>query len=90
MAKGHLATLPREDAWPSQGGTPPAPEMATRLLGVKRKFTEKEELVLRLQDQYTDDAGVIAAFLLNYVKRYVLGQLQIMLFLLGLPFDANL
>ncbi|TXG57373.1 hypothetical protein EZV62_018686 [Acer yangbiense] len=29
---------------------------------------EKEELVMRLEDQYPDDAGVMAAFLLNYVN----------------------
>ncbi|KAG8384090.1 hypothetical protein BUALT_Bualt04G0081900 [Buddleja alternifolia] len=33
-----------------------------------RELTDKEELVLRLQKQYPGDIGVIAAFLLNYVK----------------------
>ncbi|KAH9795135.1 Mannose-6-phosphate isomerase 1 [Citrus sinensis] len=34
----------------------------------KRQLTDKEMLVLRLEGQYPDDAGVLAAFLLNYVK----------------------
>ncbi|XP_031248215.1 mannose-6-phosphate isomerase 1-like isoform X2 [Pistacia vera] len=34
----------------------------------KRQLTDKEKLVLRLEGQYPADAGVIAAFLLNYVK----------------------
>lgn len=34
----------------------------------KRKLTVKELLVLRLESQYPDDVGVIAAFFLNYVK----------------------
>ncbi|KAL7090305.1 hypothetical protein ACP275_12G032500 [Erythranthe tilingii] len=33
-----------------------------------RQLTEKEELVLRLEKQYPGDVGVIASFLLNYVK----------------------
>ncbi|KAK6152876.1 hypothetical protein DH2020_012515 [Rehmannia glutinosa] len=33
-----------------------------------RELTDKEELVLRLEKQYPRDIGVIAAFLLNYVK----------------------
>ncbi|ESR61685.1 hypothetical protein CICLE_v10017881mg [Citrus x clementina] len=34
----------------------------------KRQLTDKEMLVLRLEGQYPDDAGVLATFLLNYVK----------------------
>ncbi|KAJ9140756.1 hypothetical protein P3X46_031364 [Hevea brasiliensis] len=34
----------------------------------KRKLTDKEQLVLRLESQCPADAGVIAAFLLSYVK----------------------
>ncbi|KAJ4709919.1 Mannose-6-phosphate isomerase [Melia azedarach] len=34
----------------------------------KRQLTDKELLVLRLEGQYPNDAGVLAAFLLNYVK----------------------
>ncbi|KAH6799278.1 Mannose-6-phosphate isomerase [Perilla frutescens var. frutescens] len=40
-------------------------------LNIKREvrgLTEKENLVLRLEKQYPGDVGVIAAFLLNYVK----------------------
>lgn len=37
-------------------------------LNQKRQLTDKEMLVLRLEGQYPDDAGVLAAFLLNYVK----------------------
>ncbi|KAM7524214.1 hypothetical protein LguiA_014116 [Lonicera macranthoides] len=33
-----------------------------------RQLTGKEELVLRLEKQYPDDVGIIAAFLFNYVK----------------------
>lgn len=33
-----------------------------------RQLTSKEELVLRLEKQYSDDIGVIAALLFNYVK----------------------
>lgn len=33
-----------------------------------RELTDKEELILRLEKQYPGDVGVIAAFLLNYVK----------------------
>ncbi|KAK3017087.1 hypothetical protein RJ639_007661 [Escallonia herrerae] len=33
-----------------------------------RELTDKEELVLRLEKQYPDDVGVIAAFLFNHVK----------------------
>ncbi|KAM7524215.1 hypothetical protein LguiA_014117 [Lonicera macranthoides] len=33
-----------------------------------RQLTSKEELVLRLEKQYPDDVGIIAAFLFNYVK----------------------
>lgn len=33
-----------------------------------RQLTAKELLVLRLEKQYPDDVGVIAAFFLNYVK----------------------
>lgn len=33
-----------------------------------RQLTDKEELVLRLEKQFPGDVGVIAAFLLNYVK----------------------
>ncbi|XP_037494047.1 mannose-6-phosphate isomerase 1 [Jatropha curcas] len=34
----------------------------------ERELTDKEQLVLRLESQYPADTGVIAAFLLNYVK----------------------
>ncbi|KAJ8550064.1 hypothetical protein K7X08_033771 [Anisodus acutangulus] len=34
----------------------------------ERELTEKEQLVLRLEKQYPADVGVLAAFLLNYVK----------------------
>ncbi|GLT43486.1 hypothetical protein SLA2020_174290 [Shorea laevis] len=34
----------------------------------KRQLTDKEQLVLRLEGQYPADAGVMAAFFLNYVK----------------------
>ncbi|KAL8531995.1 hypothetical protein ACS0TY_008557 [Phlomoides rotata] len=40
-------------------------------LNVKREageLTDKEELVLRLEKEYPGDVGVIASFLLNYVK----------------------
>ncbi|KAK4410189.1 Mannose-6-phosphate isomerase 1 [Sesamum angolense] len=33
-----------------------------------RQLTDKEELVLRLEKQFPGDVGVLAAFLLNYVK----------------------
>lgn len=33
-----------------------------------RQLTEKEQLVLRLEEQYAADIGVISAFFLNYVK----------------------
>jgi mannose-6-phosphate isomerase len=33
-----------------------------------RLLTEKELLVLRLENQYPSDIGVIAAFFLNHVK----------------------
>ncbi|KAL2551853.1 Mannose-6-phosphate isomerase 2 [Forsythia ovata] len=33
-----------------------------------RELTDKEELVLRLENQYPGDVGVIAAFLFNYIK----------------------
>ncbi|XP_004233489.2 mannose-6-phosphate isomerase 1-like [Solanum lycopersicum] len=33
-----------------------------------RELTEKEQVVLRLEKQYPADIGVLAAFLLNYVK----------------------
>ncbi|KAK4284234.1 hypothetical protein QN277_001093 [Acacia crassicarpa] len=33
-----------------------------------RELTDKEKLVLRLEEQYPDDIGVIASFLFNYVK----------------------
>ncbi|OIT38308.1 PREDICTED: mannose-6-phosphate isomerase 1-like [Nicotiana attenuata] len=33
-----------------------------------RQLTEKEQVVLRLEKQYPADVGVLAAFLLNYVK----------------------
>ncbi|PHT54841.1 Mannose-6-phosphate isomerase 2 [Capsicum baccatum] len=33
-----------------------------------RELTEKEQVVLRLEKQYPADVGVLAAFLLNYVK----------------------
>lgn len=32
------------------------------------ELTDKEELVLRLEKEYPGDVGVIASFLLNYVK----------------------
>ncbi|PHT89114.1 Mannose-6-phosphate isomerase 2 [Capsicum annuum] len=34
----------------------------------ERELAEKEQLVLRLEKQYPADVGVLAAFLLNYVK----------------------
>ncbi|KAM7270452.1 hypothetical protein ACFE04_029666 [Oxalis oulophora] len=45
-------------------------KMKTRLNleSKKRQLTDKERLVLRLESQYPSDAGVMAAFLLNYVK----------------------
>lgn len=33
-----------------------------------KQLTSKEELVLRLEKQYPDDVGVLAALLFNYVK----------------------
>ncbi|CAA2938399.1 mannose-6-phosphate isomerase 1-like [Olea europaea subsp. europaea] len=33
-----------------------------------RELTDKEELVLRLEKEYPGDVGVLAAFLLNYIK----------------------
>lgn len=33
-----------------------------------RQLTVKEQVVLRLESQYPNDVGVIAAFFLNYVK----------------------
>ena len=37
-------------------------------LDQKRQLTVKEQVVLRLESQYPDDVGIIAAFFLNYVK----------------------
>ncbi|KAL8137474.1 hypothetical protein V2J09_003475 [Rumex salicifolius] len=34
----------------------------------KEKLTPKEQLVLRLEEEYPNDVGVIAAFFMNYVK----------------------
>lgn len=50
------------------------PEVVSKLisrLNIKqevRELTDKEELILRLEKQYPGDIGVLAAFLLNYVK----------------------
>ncbi|KAI3665546.1 hypothetical protein L6452_44173 [Arctium lappa] len=45
-------------------------KLITRLNSEKeaRQLTDKEELVLKLEKQYPDDVGVLAAVLLNHVK----------------------
>ncbi len=42
-------------------------DMVKRLQGLSRPLTEKEKLVLRLNEQYPSDVGVLSAFFLNLV-----------------------
>lgn len=41
--------------------------MTKRLLSERRVLTEKEKLVLRLNEQYPLDVGILSAFFLNLV-----------------------
>lgn len=41
--------------------------MTKRLLSERRPLTDKEKLVLRLNEQYPLDVGVLSAFFLNLV-----------------------
>lgn len=52
----------------SEHGVADVLSQLTSRLRIKDKLTSKEELVLRLEEQYPSDVGVLAAFLMNYVK----------------------
>ena len=41
--------------------------LTKRLQAEQRPLTDKEKLVLRLNEQYPRDVGVLSAFFLNYV-----------------------